>query len=85
MRRILLPCLPVLLVASCLREPVYPTLLTETDSAFVQGDYGLADSLLAAFDGQEDDAVRAYHQYLGLTQKFVRESWGQVFDSACKK
>ena len=73
MRRILLPCLLALLFASCLREPVYPTLLTEADSAFVQGDYGLADSLLAAFGDREDEAVRAYHQYLGLTQKYVRD------------
>ena len=63
----------LLLLTACYRKPVYPTMLTEADSAYVQGDYSLADSLLAVFDGQEDEAVRAYHQYLGLTQKYVRD------------
>ena len=66
-------CLMLLmLLSACYRKPVYPTMLTEVDSAYVQGDYSLADSLLAAFDEQEDATIRAYHQYLGLTQKFVR-------------
>lgn len=105
MRRYLFPLLLILLFTSCRREPTYPTLLTEADSAYVRGDYDLADSLLVEFDSrgslqrdddhqgaqwcnQGDEGIMAYRQYLGLTQKFVRdELTDQDFslaDSLCR-
>ena len=80
MRYLPILCLIVLLFASCRREPIYPTLLTEADSAYVRGDYVAADSMLAEFDKQgslrhnrRGEENTAYRQYLGLTSKFVRD------------
>ena len=88
MRKLLLPILLALLLSACFREPVYPPLLTEADSAFVSGDYTKADSLLAVYDSQaiiietlpegkrhltrSERAIGNFRLFLGLEQKFVR-------------
>ena len=94
---LLLPCLLASLFTACFREPVYPTLLTEADSAFVSGDYAEADSLLALYDSQTPQtgkqeatatAVGNYRLLLDLEQRFVRgditEHDFSAADSLCR-
>ena len=53
---IVLACL-----CSCSGKPIYPDLLVQADSAYVQGHYALADSLLHIYDmhsEDNDDAIR---------------------------
>ena len=64
-----------LLFGSCLREPSYPRLLVEADSAMRWGHYDEADSLLSAYNrakGNENLSTRRYHQLLQLESKFLR-------------
>ncbi len=66
---IVLACL-----CSCSGKPIYPDLLVQADSAYVQGHYALADSLLHIYDmhsEDNDDAIRNYHQLLKMEQNFV--------------
>ena len=69
---LLLGCL---LFGSCLREPSYPRLLVEADSAMRWGHYDEADSLLSAYNKAKDNenlSTRRYHQLLQLESKFLR-------------
>lgn len=69
---LLLGCL---LFGSCLREPSYPRLLVEADSAMRWGHYDEADSLLSAYNKAKDHeklSTRRYHQLLQLESKFLR-------------
>lgn len=55
-------------------EPVYPPLLVEADSAFRQGDYAQADSLLSVYDQASPPHKRGilrYRQLLALESKFL--------------
>ena len=64
-----------LLFGSCLREPSYPRLLVEADSAMRWGHYDEADSLLSAYNRAKDNenlSTRRYHQLLQLESKFLR-------------
>ena len=64
-----------LLFGSCLREPSYPRLLVEADSAMRWGHYDEADSLLSAYNRAKDHenlSTRRYHQLLQLESKFLR-------------
>lgn len=54
--------------------PVYPKLLVEADSAFLNGNYLLADSLLYNYDRDHaaaDDPTRMYRNLLKLTQEYT--------------
>lgn len=97
MSKLLLPILLTLLLSACFREPVYPTLLTEADSAFVRGDYAEAGSLLALYDsltaqtGKQEataTAVGNYRLLLDLEKKFVQGNLGEndfsAADSLCR-
>ena len=63
-----------LLFSSCLREPSYPRLLVEADSAMRWGHYDEADSLLSAYGKAPSYKVstRRYHKLLQLESKFLR-------------
>ena len=64
-----------LLFGACLREPGYPRLLVEADSAMRWGHYDEADSLLSAYNKTKDNenlSTRRYHQLLQLESKFLR-------------
>lgn len=68
---LLLGCL---LFGSCLREPSYPRLLVEADSAMRWGHYDEADSLLSAYNKAKDNenlSTHRYHQLLQLESKFL--------------
>ena len=97
MSKLLLPILLTFLFTACFREPVYPTLLTEADSAFVRGDYAEADSLLALYDsltaqtGKQEataTAVGNYRLLLDLEKRFVRDELTEhdfsAADSLCR-
>lgn len=63
-----------LLFGSCLREPSYPRLLVEADSAMRWGHYDEADSLLSAYSRAKDKekiSTHRYYQLLQLESKFL--------------
>ena len=67
------------LLGACGGVPEYPALLSQADSAFMQGRYHEGDSLMEAYSRQtaeadEDDDVRAYRQLLQLEQSFCHGS-----------
>ena len=68
--------LAAILVSACGGEPDYPPLLTTADSAYLAGDYRLADSLLAAYkpDGNESKAVGMYRLLVETEQKYFNDS-----------
>lgn len=71
----LLLLLGSLLFGACLREPSYPRLLVEADSAMRWGHYDEADSLLAVYDQTVTSRKRSVHRYcqlLGLESKFLQ-------------
>ena len=85
MRLVALSCAAACLVltallGACGGVPDYPTLLSQADSAFMQGRYHEGDSLMEAYSRQtaaeadEDDDVRAYRQLLQLEQSFCHGS-----------
>ena len=80
MRLVALSCAAACLVltallGACGGVPDYPALLSQADSAFMQGRYHEGDSLMEAYSRQtaeadEDDDVRAYRYLLQLEQSF---------------
>ncbi len=67
------------LLSACGGVPDYPALLSQADSAFMQGRYHEGDSLMDAYSRQaaeadEDDDVRAYRHLLQLEQSFCHGS-----------
>ena len=94
LRQLSLPCLFLaslaVILLSC-RESGYPEQLVQADSAYVRGDYIMADSLLDSFDtlltaGNEPAAM--YYQLLRLEQKFVGDELTEqdfsMADSLCR-
>ena len=94
LRLLSLPCLFLaslaVILLSC-RESGYPEQLVQADSAYVRGDYIMADSLLDSFDtlltaGNEPAAM--YYQLLRLEQKFVGDELTEqdfsMADSLCR-
>ena len=56
------------------KSPAYPKLLVEADSAFVDGNYLLADSLLHNYDKDHvtaDEPTRMYRNFLKLTKEYT--------------
>ena len=91
MLRRLLPVLCLLAFLSGCREASYPPVLVQADSAYVQGDYELADSLLDAYDATTiaaDKHLSMYYHLLTLERKFVAgkltEEDFSLADSLCR-
>ena len=57
-----------LLMAACSGETVYPRLLVDADSAYVNGDYALGDSLLDAYRQQKNQEGEAVGMYRRLVE-----------------
>jgi len=71
--RILASCYIVFL-SSCGSDVDYSPLLTQADSAFIQGDYKAADSLLAQYDKSprtDKKPERMYREMLHLTKAYI--------------
>ena len=83
MHKFVILTLLILSAAGCREGEWYPRVLVEADSAFVQGKYQTADSLVAAYDRTVADreakadgrgiGERRYRQLLGLCQQYVRD------------
>jgi len=80
-----------LLMAACSGETVYPRLLVDADSAYVNGDYALGDSLLDAYrqqKNQEGEAVGMYRRLVETEQAYFNNTISEfhfaVCDSLCR-
>lgn len=78
-------------LSSCNGKPTYPELLVQADSAYVQGHYALADSLLDMYEQKlydSDEAINRYHQLVLLERDFLSGSLNEddfsVIDSLCR-
>ena len=83
--------LVMMLTAACTGEPAYPSLLVDADSAYVNGDYAIGDSLLHAYQQQaadESHAVGMYRLLVETEQDYfhssITEQHFAICDSLCR-